>query len=237
MSHDTLPSCEGILLVDKPKGKTAFDLVAILRRKLNVRTIGHAGTLDPMATGVMVMLIGKKFTTQSNQFLSEDKEYIGQVCLGIETDTYDAEGIQIETSDKIPTLEEINHALLSFQGQISQIPPMFSAKKINGQKLYHLARQGKTVERAPVTLQVQTDLISYHYPHIEIKITCSKGTYVRTIAHDLGKLLGCGAHLSALIRTRSGSGLLANCISGEQLYNGELTSLSIVERLCSSLKS
>jgi tRNA pseudouridine55 synthase len=114
---------------------------------------------------------------------------------------------------------------------------MFSAKKINGQKLYHLARQGKTVERAPVTLQVQTELISYNYPHVEIRISCSKGTYVRTIAHDLGKLLGCGAHLSALIRTRSGSCLLANCISGEQLYNGELTSLAIVERLCSTLKS
>lgn len=237
MSHNLLPSCEGILLVDKPKGKTAFDLVAILRRKLNVRTIGHAGTLDPMATGVMVMLIGKKFTTQSNQFLSEDKEYLGQVCLGIETDTYDAEGMQVETSEKIPTLEEINHALMSFQGEISQIPPMFSAKKINGQKLYHLARQGKTVERAPVILQVQTELISYNYPFVELRITCSKGTYVRTIAHDLGKLLGCGGHLSALVRTRSGSGHLSSCISGEQLYSGELTSLAIVERLCSTLKS
>lgn len=237
MNRQVFPSCEGILLVDKPKGKTAFDLVAILRRKLNVRTIGHAGTLDPMATGVMVMLIGKNYTTQSNQFLSEDKEYLGQVHLGIETDTYDAEGVQIEASDKIPSLEEVQHALKSFQGEISQIPPMFSAKKINGQKLYLLARQGKTVERAPVKLQVQTELISYHYPYVELRITCSKGTYVRTIAHDLGKLLGCGGHLSALVRTRSGAGLLSKCISGEQLYNGELSSLAIIERLCSSLKS
>ncbi|MGZ3732317.1 MAG: tRNA pseudouridine(55) synthase TruB [Parachlamydiaceae bacterium] len=222
---------QGILLIDKPKGKTAFDLVAILRKKLNIRTIGHAGTLDPMATGVMVMLIGKKFTTLSNQLISDEKEYLGQVHLGIETDSYDAEGTHLATSSLIPTEEELNTALLHFQGEISQVPPMFSAKKIKGQKLYHLARQGKVVERAPVTLHVKTELLSYNYPYIELKITCSKGTYVRSIAHDLGQRLGCGAHLSALVRTRSGSYLLEQCLKGEDLYSGKLSSLELVEQL------
>jgi tRNA pseudouridine55 synthase len=230
MNHESRPS-EGILLVDKPKGKTAFDLVAILRRRLNVKTIGHAGTLDPMATGVMVMLIGKKYTTQSNQFLTEEKEYLGQVHLGIETDSYDAEGVEVSTSPIIPTEEQLLQALTRFQGEIQQIPPMFSAKKINGQKLCNLARQGKTVERQPVTLTVKTELISYAYPHIELRITCSKGTYVRSIAHDLGKLLGCGAHLSALVRTRSGSNCLTECIDGAGLYSGDITLLEIVNNL------
>jgi len=222
---------QGILLIDKPKGKTAFDLVAILRKKLNIRTIGHAGTLDPMATGVMVMLIGKKFTTLSNQLIADEKEYLGQVHLGIETDSYDAEGTHLATSLVIPTEEELKNALLSFQGEISQIPPMFSAKKIKGQKLYHLARQGKVVERASVTLQVKTELLSYNYPYVELKITCSKGTYVRSIAHDLGQQLGCGAHLSGLIRTRSGPYLLEDCLKGEDLYSGKLSSLEVVAQL------
>ncbi|MBA3602379.1 MAG: tRNA pseudouridine(55) synthase TruB [Parachlamydiaceae bacterium] len=230
MNHEHRSS-EGILLVDKPKGKTAFDLVAILRRRLNVKTIGHAGTLDPMATGVMVMLIGKKYTTQSNQFLTEEKEYIGQVHLGIETDSYDAEGKEVSTSPIVPPEEQLMQALTTFQGEIQQIPPMFSAKKINGQKLCNLARQGKTVERQPVTLTVKTELISYAYPFIELRIICSKGTYVRSIAHDLGKLLGCGAHLSALVRTRSGSNSLSECIDGAGLYSGDISLLEIVNNL------
>lgn len=230
MNHESR-STEGILLVDKPKGKTAFDLVAILRRRLNVKTIGHAGTLDPMATGVMVMLIGKKYTTQSNQFLTEEKEYIGQVHLGIETDSYDAEGVEVSRSDLVPTEEEITQALVAFQGEIQQIPPMFSAKKVNGQRLYHLARQGKSVERAAVTLQVKTELISYSYPFIELRITCSKGTYVRSIAHDLGKLVGCGAHLSALVRTRSGAYSISECVDGAGLYSGDVTLLEIINNL------
>lgn len=213
---------EGILLIDKPKGKTAFDLVAILRRKLKVKTIGHAGTLDPMATGVMVMLVGRNYTKRSNQLLSADKEYIGQICLGIETDTYDAEGSTLKTSEKVPTLEEVQLALESFQGEVLQIPPMYSAKKINGQKLYELARKGKTIERPPQRVKLHTELLHYAYPHIDVKITCSKGTYIRSIAQDLGALLGCGAHLSALVRTRSGNYRLSECINGEKLYAGAI---------------
>lgn len=213
------PTYHGLLLVDKPKGHTAFDLVAILRKHLKIKTIGHAGTLDPMATGVMVMLIGKNYTTLSNRFLSQEKEYLAQVHLGIETDTYDAEGQEVSTSKLIPSLEAVQTVVESFQGEIEQIPPMFSAKKINGQKLCDLARKGKTVERQPVKLEVITELLDYSYPYIDLRITCSKGTYVRSIAHDLGQLLGCGAHLSSLTRTRSGSYRLSECFKGETLYS------------------
>lgn len=216
MKNDS--SCQGILLLDKPKGKTAFDMVAILRRRLGVRTIGHAGTLDPMATGVMVMLIGKKYTTLSNQFIADEKEYLARVCLGMETDTYDAEGKEIATSALIPTHEAVIEAINQFQGEILQIPPMFSAKKINGKKLYELARKGKTVERAPVKLRVTTELLNYNYPWIDLRVTCSKGTYIRSLAHDLGQQLKCGAHLIELTRIRSGSCLLSDCLKADQLY-------------------
>lgn len=233
LPHNPLhnPACEGILLVDKPKGKTAFDLVAILRKLLKVKTIGHAGTLDPMATGVMVMLIGKKYTTLSNQFLTAEKEYVGRIHLGVETDSYDAEGISVATSERVPTEQEVTDALAKFQGDILQIPPMFSAKKINGQKLYHLARQGKTIERPPQLVSVKTELLAYAYPHIDVRITCSKGTYIRSIAHDLGQLLECGAHLSALVRTRSGFYSLAECTQGDLLYSGAMSHVELVERL------
>jgi tRNA pseudouridine55 synthase len=209
----------GYLLIDKPKGKTAFHLVAVLRKLLGIKKIGHSGTLDPMATGVMVMLIGREYTKLSDQFLSENKEYLAKVHLGIETDTYDAEGQSLITSSLVPTLEDIKKAIADFQGEIEQIPPMFSAKKINGQKLYHLARQGKTVERAPVRVKLETELLSYEYPFIDLRVNCSKGTYIRSLAHDLGRKLKCGAHLTELVRTRSGSFHLRDCLNLESLYS------------------
>lgn len=209
----------GILLVDKPRGKNSFWLVTVLRKRLNVKTIGHAGTLDPFATGVMVMLIGKQYTRLSNQFLCEDKEYVTTVHLGISTDSYDCDGLETSRSDNVPTLDAIQKALLQFQGSVSQIPPMFSAKKVNGQKLYELARQGKEIERKPNIVQMQVELLEYAYPHLKLRINCSKGTYIRSIAHDLGQLLGCGAHLSELERTRSGKFHIADCIDGNQLFD------------------
>jgi tRNA pseudouridine55 synthase len=209
---------QGYLLVNKPKGKTAFTLVAALRKRLGVKTIGHAGTLDPLATGVMVMLIGREYTKLSDKFLCQDKEYVATVHLGIETDSYDSEGQETSRSDLVPTQEALETALKAFQGEITQIPPMFSAKKINGQKLYELARKGKTVERAAVTLTVQTELLEYNYPYVKLRVNCSKGTYIRSIAYDLGKMLGCGGHLCELSRTRSGHFLLSECIDGELVY-------------------
>jgi len=208
----------GILLINKPRGKSSFFLVAVLRRLLKVKKIGHAGTLDPFATGVMVLLVGKKYTTLSNQFLGAEKEYIATVRLGIETDSYDCDGqILHENSAICPTEEELTAALTHFQGDVLQIPPMFSAKKKEGKKLYELARKGVTIEREPVKVTMQTELLSYSYPEVVLKVNCSKGTYIRSIAHDLGKLLGCGAHLTALQRTKSGSFLLSECIDGTLL--------------------
>lgn len=208
---------EGILLVDKPHGWSSFRLVHILRKRLGVQKIGHAGTLDPCATGVMVMLIGRRYTRLSDSFLSKDKEYIANVHFGISTDTYDAEGKEIGGSSLVPSLEEIQAILKEFQGAVEQIPPMYSAKKKQGKKLYELARQGKEVIREPIKVWMKTEFISYTYPFLELRIICSKGTYIRTLADDLGKRLGCGAHLAGLKRTRSGDFYLEDCIVEKDL--------------------
>lgn len=210
-------SFSGILLVNKPKNKTSFSLVAALRRLTKVKKIGHAGTLDPFASGVMVMLVGKQYTRMSDLLLCADKEYIAQVHFGIETDSYDCDGQVVQRSELIPSREDLENALLHFQGEVQQTPPMFSAKKIQGKKLYELARKGISIERKSVLVNLDTQLISYNYPYAVIKVKCTKGTYIRSIAHDLGARLGCGAHLSNLQRTRSGTFLLGNCIDGAML--------------------
>lgn len=210
-------SPEGILPICKPKSKTSFSLVTILRKITGIRTIGHAGTLDPFADGVMVLLIGKRFTQLSNRFLNADKEYLAIAHLGIATDTYDIEGQVTAQNPSIPSLQDIENALLKFQGTILQTPPMFSAKKVEGKKLYELARKGITIERQAVPVTLHIELLSYHYPHLELKVRCSKGTYLRSLAHDLGIELGCGAHLSSLTRTRSGTFTLEECCDGARL--------------------
>ena len=222
----TLPvnkACEiqGYLLIDKPLGKTAFHLVAVLRKRLGIRKIGHAGTLDPLATGVMVMLIGK-YTKLSDKFINQHKEYLAKLHLGIETDSYDAEGQITAKSDLMPSLQQLEEAIANFQGDTLQIPPMFSAKKINGQKLYTLARRGEAIERPAVNVNMEIQLINYCYPSVELKVKCTKGTYIRSLAYDLGKVLNCGAHLSGLIRTKSGPFELSNCLSAAQLYDKDV---------------
>lgn len=226
-NSDIPESVEGILLIDKPKGPSSFKLVQILRRRLGVKKIGHAGTLDPFATGVMVMLIGRNYTRLSDKFLCNDKEYVAEVHLGKTTDTYDSEGVITSESEIIPSLNEIQEALKLFQGEISQVPPMFSAKKIQGKKLYELARKGIEVAREPVKIRLETHLIRYDYPFLELRIVCSKGTYIRSIAYDLGLKLGCGAHLSNLTRTRSGIFHLKDCISETELNS---TTFNLQER-------
>jgi len=208
---------DGILLLNKPKTKTSFYLVILLRKLTNIRKIGHAGTLDPLATGVMVMLIGKKYTQMTPNFILHDKEYHTLIELGKETDTYDTDGQVLKTSLVIPSLTEIQNALINFQGTILQTPPMYSAKKHKGKKLYELARKGEEVERKPKEIQVQATLLSYNYPYLELKIACSSGSYIRSIAHDLGILLNCGACVSELTRVRSGPYTLSECISVDQL--------------------
>lgn len=213
------PSKEGLLLVDKPVGRTSFSLVGALRRVSKIQKIGHAGTLDPFATGVMILLVGKTYTRLSPLFLNQDKEYLATVHLGVSTDSYDCDGVITQEDSTIPSLSELKEALTHFQGTVMQTPPMFSAKKQQGKKLYELARKGIEVDRAPVEVTLTTELLAYEYPRVELKVSCSKGTYIRSIAHDLGKLLGTGAHLSALTRTRSGQFHLADCLDFETALN------------------
>lgn len=207
----------GILPIHKPKGKMSFSLVSLLRRLTQIKTIGHAGTLDPFAEGVMILLIGKEFTRLSDRFLNQDKEYVAEVRLGVATDSYDIDGAIVSENPLVPTIHQVEEALLHFQGTFLQTPPMFSAKKVDGKKLYELARKGITIEREQVPVTAHIELISYSYPYLTLKIACSKGTYIRSIAHDLGNLLTCGAHLSALTRSRSGKFTLDQCCDGAQL--------------------
>lgn len=207
----------GILLVNKPKGKTSFYLVSVLRRLLGVKTIGHAGTLDPFATGVMVLLVGKSCTRLSSHFLGQDKEYIATLRLGIRTDSYDCDGTILDTSPIIPTEAAVLEAVSAFQGSILQTPPMFSAKKVGGKKLYELARKGIEIEREAKEVTLQTTLLHYEYPYLSLRVACSKGTYIRSIAEEMGQKLQCGAHLSDLTRTRSGPFSLSDCIDSSLL--------------------
>jgi tRNA pseudouridine55 synthase len=207
----------GILLINKAKGRSSFSLVGLLRKITKIQKIGHAGTLDPFATGLMIMLVGKNYTKKSSTFLNHEKEYFSKIHLGFTTKSYDPEEELKYCSDRIPSLEELKKVLEEFQGSINQIPPMFSAKKVNGQKLYNLARKNIIIERQPIVVNISTKLISYNYPFVELQITCSKGTYIRSIANDLGEKLKTGAYLHTLIRTRSGSFLLKNAIDQENI--------------------
>jgi tRNA pseudouridine55 synthase len=215
----------GVVLINKPKGKTSFSLVSRLRKLCDVQKVGHAGTLDPFATGVMVLLVGKEYTRLSDRFLHQDKEYIATLHLGKRTDSYDIDGSIVSTSDLIPSLSLISETLKSFQGIIWQTPPMFSAKKVQGKKLYELARKGIEIPRKPVQVSVAIEFLSYQYPFLEIKVSCSKGTYIRSLTEDIGLALGCGAHLSDLSRTRSGSFLLSDCLDGNLLSDSSCFSL------------
>ncbi len=193
---------EGVLLVDKPRGCTSHDVVARLRRKLSMKRIGHAGTLDPMATGLLIMLIGK--ATRVSQYLTSlDKEYEGTIELGKITNSQDADG-EVMEARPVPALTEaeVRAAMQAFLGDQYQTPPMFSAIKVEGVPLYKMARRGEEVEREPRFIRVSSyELTGLALPQIHFRLRCSKGTYVRTLAHDLGQKLGCGAHLSALRRT------------------------------------
>ncbi|MBI2517307.1 MAG: tRNA pseudouridine(55) synthase TruB [Opitutae bacterium] len=212
MSLKPAKEMEGVLLVDKPTGMTSHDVVYRLRRKLAMQRIGHAGTLDPMATGLLVMLIGKA-TRISQYLISEDKVYEGEITLGSTTNSQDAEGEVMETRP-VPELTEaqVHEAMKGFLGDQYQTPPMFSAVKIGGVPLYKKARQGEEVEREPRFIRVAVfELLSFSSPKLTFRLACSKGTYVRTIAHDLGQKLGCGAHLSALRRTVSGKFSIGQC--------------------------
>ncbi len=219
---------EGVLLVDKPSDHTSHDVVARLRRKLNMKRIGHAGTLDPMATGLMILLIGKA-TKISQYLISLDKAYEGTVELGKVTDSQDADGEVLETRP-VPALSEadVRAAMAGFLGDQYQMPPMYSAIKIDGVPLYKNARKGVEVEREPRFIRVMSfELTRFALPHFDFKLRCTKGTYVRTIAHDLGQKLGCGGHLSALRRTSTDKFDIADALTLDQI---EALSLPEIEK-------
>jgi tRNA pseudouridine55 synthase len=209
---------EGVLLVDKPTDHTSHDVVARLRGKLRMRRIGHAGTLDPMATGLLVILVGKA-TRISQYLMSVDKVYAGTIKLGEVTNTQDAEGEVLETRP-VPSLTEaeIRQALQGFIGDQYQLPPMFSAIKIDGVPLYKRAREGEEVEREPRFIRVVSyELTRWASPELDFRVHCTKGTYVRTLAHDLGQRLGCGAHLKALRRLSSGDLTMEKALTLDQI--------------------
>jgi tRNA pseudouridine55 synthase len=220
MSQQTNDDPIGVLLVDKPQGMTSHDIVARMRRVFRIKKIGHAGTLDPMATGLLLILVGK--ATKVSQFLmSMDKEYTGTVKLGEATDSQDADGEIVETKP-LPELTQVDveKEMATFMGDQYQTPPMFSAKKVNGQKLYKLARQGKTIEREARVIHVSRyDILDFNLPEVSIIVGSSKGTYIRTLAHDLGERLGCGGHLCALRRTQVGKFRIEDANTLEEIEN------------------
>lgn len=218
---------------------TSHDVVAITRRCLDTKKVGHCGTLDPLATGLLLIVIGRGTKIQ-DLLMSEDKEYVGTMQLGSMTDSQDADG-QVTETRPVPDLapEQIQAAFSKFDGDFYQMPPMVSAIKKEGVPLYKLARQGKVVEREPRFVHVYAHEIGeVRSPEIDFRVVCSKGFYVRTYAFDIGNELGCGAHLKALRRTKSGKFTLEHSVTVDQLKNGDpaavrakLLSLPTVSRM------
>lgn len=208
----------GVLIVDKSPGMTSHDVVAIARRALNTKKIGHCGTLDPMATGLLMLVVGRATKIQ-DLLMSEDKCYQGQMILGITTSSQDREGTVIQERE-VPelSLEQITAAFDRFVGDFEQLPPMVSAIKVQGVPLYKLARKGQEIERKMRAVKVMRyNIGNVHNSEINFEVECSKGFYVRTYANDIGEALGCGAHLSALRRTRSGKFTLERAVTVDDL--------------------
>ena len=216
----------GFLNVYKPVGKTSHDVVAFLRRVTKIKQIGHTGTLDPFAEGVLPICIGK--ATRLIEYLEDDKAYIGTFCIGKSTDSFDIDGNIVETFEDKVAEDDIKLALKSFEGEIEQLPPIYSAIKVNGKKLYEYAREGETVEIRPRKVTIEKiELRSFDYEKqvAEIYIKCSKGTYIRSIANDLGKALNNGCYLSKLVRVQAGRFLVNQTTKLE-----DFTTLDIVKK-------
>jgi tRNA pseudouridine55 synthase len=211
-------SLDGAILIDKPAGPTSHDVVDAIRDTFQVKKAGHCGTLDPAATGLLIIVLGKG-TKLSERLMGDDKVYEGAVKFGETTDSYDADGELVASLPVLPmTLEEINEAAAAFQGDQMQMPPMVSAVKVKGVPLYKLARQGVEVERKPRLVHIYSfRFSSYAEPIGHFRLACTKGTYVRAAAHELGQKLGCGAHLVSLRRTVSGKFNVKDAMPLEEL--------------------
>ncbi|MFA7290110.1 MAG: tRNA pseudouridine(55) synthase TruB [Melioribacteraceae bacterium] len=209
-----------VVLIDKGSGFTSFDIVHRMRRLSGVKKVGHAGTLDPRATGLLIICTGKK-TKEISEFQNLEKTYEGIFTIGNTTPSYDTEtefeSDNLEAASRI-TIDQIEEVKNEFIGAIYQVPPMYSALKLNGKALYKYARKGITVERAPRPIEVYSfDILKYDFPDIHFKIKCSKGTYIRVIANDLGAKLGCGAYLKSLRRTQIGNYNVSDAFEVEEL--------------------
>ena len=207
-------SLDGALLVDKPVGCTSHDVVDDIRRRFNIKKVGHCGTLDPNATGLLIIVLGRG-TKLSEKLMSDDKVYEGDIKFGETTDSYDVDGKVTATLPVPPlTLDQLNEAAATFVGDLQQIPPMVSAKKQGGIPLYKLARKGIEVVREPRLVHIfNYRFTAYAEPLAKFRVACTKGTYVRSLAHDLGIKLGCGAHLATLRRVTSGKWDVANALT------------------------
>ena len=222
----------GVLNIFKPKGMTSHDVVGRMRRVTKIKQIGHTGTLDPFATGVLPICIGK--ATRLIEYLEDDKEYLATVQFGKNTDTYDLEGEVVATFDKKVFEIEVREALKAFEGEISQMPPIYSAIKVNGKKLYDYARAGETVEIKSRTVYIsKIELKEFDEVNqiAKVLVACSKGTYIRSIAYDLGKILGCGAYLSVLERTQAGRFLVDGAINLDDLSDKDLVCKHLINPL------
>ena len=229
---------DGIIIIDKPTGWTSMDVCAKLRGILREKRIGHAGTLDPMATGVLPVFVGR--ATKAVQFAENGrKEYHAVLKLGTVTDTQDTTGAVLEAHPVTVGADKVRAALEHFTGELLQLPPMYSALKVNGQKLYDLARQGKTVERKPRAITVyELELLEQSAPdEFALRVVCSKGTYIRTLCHDLGQALGCGGCMAALRRTRSGSFSVENARRIGELTRADRDTLLPADTLFSAAAS
>ena len=227
---------DGVLLIDKPVGLSSNDALIKAKRMVNAKKAGHTGTLDPFATGLLPLCFGEA-TKFSQDLLEADKTYLATVHLGITTTTGDTEGEVLETRDVDVGTEQVEAALARFRGPILQVPPMYSALKRDGKALYEYAREGVTLERAarPVTIH-ELELVAIAAPFLTIRVKCSKGTYVRVLGEDIGALLGCGAHLSALRRVQVGDLTTANMVTLEELqaHENPLSLLAPVDALLST---
>lgn len=226
---------DGVLVVDKPSGMTSHDVVAMIRRQFKIPKVGHGGTLDPQATGLLLILLGRG-TKLSDELMASDKVYEGEMLLGVTTDSQDADGAVVSERDPSGvTSEALSAALAKYTGDMMQTPPMVSAVKVNGVPLYKMARKGKVVEREPRFVHVyEFRLISLEMPRARFVVRCTKGTYVRTLCADVGEALGCGAHLSALRRTRSGMFSIEEALPLDTLLG--LTVGGLVEKVISVRK-
>ena len=211
---------DGAILIDKPAGPTSHDVVDAIRRQFGIKKVGHCGTLDPNATGLLIIVLGRG-TKLSERLMSDDKVYEGAIKFGESTDSYDADGELLGSLPVPPlTIEELNTAATEFIGDLMQVPPMVSAVKKQGVPLYKLARKGIEVQREPRLIHVYNFRFSaYEEPIARFRLACTKGTYVRSIAHELGQKLGCGAHLAALRRVSSGKFDIADAIPFEDALN------------------